>query len=118
MFIFIYVYIYIYICTCRDACLQASCKALKSTSNLFKLLHASKPWGRCYGQEGGWEEYDELEMLQIMGRAGRPQFDDQGVAVARLFNLLKWSLFGGLVRVAWSLFGGLLKVLWSLFGGM
>ena len=32
-------------------------------------------------KEGGWEEYDELEMLQIMGRAGRPQFDDLGVAV-------------------------------------
>eukprot|EP00930_Biecheleria_cincta_P044661 TRINITY_DN3073_c1_g1_i1.p1 TRINITY_DN3073_c1_g1~~TRINITY_DN3073_c1_g1_i1.p1 ORF type:complete len:1373 (-),score=291.65 TRINITY_DN3073_c1_g1_i1:337-4431(-) len=32
-------------------------------------------------KEGGWVEYDELEMLQIIGRAGRPQFDSQGVAV-------------------------------------
>ena len=32
-------------------------------------------------KDHGWEEYDELEMLQIMGRAGRPQFDRQGVAV-------------------------------------
>lgn len=29
----------------------------------------------------GWQEYDELEILQIMGRAGRPQFDRQGIAV-------------------------------------
>ncbi|CAJ1369299.1 unnamed protein product [Effrenium voratum] len=32
-------------------------------------------------KESGWEEFDELEMLQIMGRAGRPQFDKQGTAV-------------------------------------
>ena len=31
--------------------------------------------------QDGWEEYDDLEMLQIMGRAGRPQFDSQGTAV-------------------------------------
>ena len=34
----------------------------------------------CY-KDHGWEEYDDLEMLQIMGRAGRPQFDQQGIAV-------------------------------------
>eukprot|EP00438_Fugacium_kawagutii_P030921 Skav202923 [mRNA] locus=scaffold1565:256726:263259:- [translate_table: standard] len=32
-------------------------------------------------KDHAWEEYDDLEMLQIMGRAGRPQFDQQGVAV-------------------------------------
>jgi ATP-dependent DNA helicase HFM1/MER3 len=29
----------------------------------------------------GYEEYSELDVLQMIGRAGRPQFDDTGVAV-------------------------------------
>ncbi len=30
-------------------------------------------------KSNGWEEYDTLDMLQIIGRAGRPQFDTEGV---------------------------------------
>ena len=26
-------------------------------------------------------DYSDLEVLQMMGRAGRPQFDDHGVAI-------------------------------------
>ena len=29
----------------------------------------------------GYCEYSEVDVLQMIGRAGRPQFDDQGVAV-------------------------------------
>lgn len=35
----------------------------------------------AYRQDGGWEEYDALEMQQMIGRAGRPRFDIEGVAV-------------------------------------
>ena len=34
----------------------------------------------CY-QEDGLKEYSDLEMMQMLGRAGRPQFDDSAVAV-------------------------------------
>lgn len=32
-------------------------------------------------QEGGCKEYSDLEIMQMLGRAGRPQFDDTAVAV-------------------------------------
>ncbi|KAJ5637866.1 hypothetical protein N7490_007745 [Penicillium lividum] len=32
-------------------------------------------------QEGGCKDYSDLEMMQMLGRAGRPQFDDSAVAV-------------------------------------
>ncbi|KAJ5934986.1 hypothetical protein N7466_004533 [Penicillium verhagenii] len=32
-------------------------------------------------QDGGCKEYSDLEMTQMLGRAGRPQFDDSAVAV-------------------------------------
>lgn len=31
--------------------------------------------------DGGTKEYADLEIMQMLGRAGRPQFDDTGVAV-------------------------------------
>jgi ATP-dependent DNA helicase HFM1/MER3 len=34
----------------------------------------------CFGSRG-LEEYSDLEMMQMLGRAGRPQFDDSAVAV-------------------------------------
>lgn len=30
---------------------------------------------------GGFKEYADLEVMQMLGRAGRPQYDDSGVAV-------------------------------------
>jgi len=33
------------------------------------------------GQAGGCKEYSDLEIMQMLGRAGRPQFDDSAVAV-------------------------------------
>ncbi|GIK05896.1 sec63 protein [Aspergillus viridinutans] len=32
-------------------------------------------------QGGGCKEYSDLEMMQMLGRAGRPQFDDSAIAV-------------------------------------
>lgn len=32
-------------------------------------------------QDGGCKEYSDLEMMQMLGRAGRPQFDNSAVAV-------------------------------------
>lgn len=32
-------------------------------------------------QEGGCKEYSDLEMMQMLGRAGRPQFDDSAIAI-------------------------------------
>ncbi|KAG6335484.1 hypothetical protein ID866_3612 [Astraeus odoratus] len=32
-------------------------------------------------QNGETREYSDLEVLQMMGRAGRPQFDDEGIAI-------------------------------------
>ena len=32
-------------------------------------------------QEGGCKEYSDLELMQMLGRAGRPQFDDSATAV-------------------------------------
>ncbi|CEM04626.1 unnamed protein product [Vitrella brassicaformis CCMP3155] len=41
----------------------------------------------------GYVDYDDLEMLQMIGRAGRPQFDDKGVAVIMCPNnsKAKWE---------------------------
>lgn len=30
---------------------------------------------------GGCKEYSDLEIMQMLGRAGRPQFDDSAIAV-------------------------------------
>ena len=49
---------------------------------------------RDKGDVPGNKEYDRSTILQMIGRAGRPQFDDEGVAVlmtqkeARALNLL------------------------------
>jgi ATP-dependent DNA helicase HFM1/MER3 len=32
-------------------------------------------------QDGGCKEYSDLEMMQMLGRAGRPQFDDSAIVV-------------------------------------
>lgn len=33
------------------------------------------------GQSSGYKEYERSECLQMVGRAGRPQYDTEGVAV-------------------------------------
>ena len=34
----------------------------------------------------GYTEYTSLEMLQMIGRAGRPQFDTEGLAIIMTEN--------------------------------
>eukprot|EP00727_Mastigamoeba_balamuthi_P009718 m51a1_g5369 hypothetical protein (874) ;mRNA; r:523445-527878 len=36
---------------------------------------------QCYRPGAGYQELEEIDVLQMIGRAGRPQFDTQGVAV-------------------------------------
>ncbi|KAI0032811.1 P-loop containing nucleoside triphosphate hydrolase protein, partial [Vararia minispora EC-137] len=36
---------------------------------------------KSYQGGSGWQEYSDLDLLQMMGRAGRPQFDDEGVSI-------------------------------------
>jgi ATP-dependent DNA helicase HFM1/MER3 len=40
------------------------------------VIKNTRTWG-----EGGLKDYSDLEILQMLGRAGRPQFDVTGVAV-------------------------------------
>ncbi|EAW06934.1 putative DEAD/DEAH box DNA helicase (Mer3) [Aspergillus clavatus NRRL 1] len=37
--------------------------------------------GTAGWQDGGCKEYSDLEIMQMLGRAGRPQFDDSAIAV-------------------------------------
>ncbi|KAL4892692.1 Sec63 Brl domain-containing protein [Aspergillus ambiguus] len=37
--------------------------------------------GTAGWQDGGCKEYSDLEVMQMLGRAGRPQFDDSAIAV-------------------------------------
>ena len=47
---------------------------------------------------GGYEEYTRIETMQMAGRAGRPQFDDQGVCVVMtregMREIERWERFG------------------------
>ena len=58
------------------------------------VLKGTRRWVRDKGDVPGNKEYDRSTILQMIGRAGRPQFDDEGVAVlmtqkeARVLNLL------------------------------
>ncbi|KAF8315130.1 P-loop containing nucleoside triphosphate hydrolase protein, partial [Clavulina sp. PMI_390] len=40
------------------------------------IIHGTRHWGGS-----SWEEYSDLDIMQMIGRAGRPQFDNEGVAV-------------------------------------
>jgi len=40
------------------------------------IIMGTKSWSNT-----GMQEYIDLEVMQMLGRAGRPQFDDSGVAV-------------------------------------
>ncbi|KAF9516347.1 hypothetical protein BS47DRAFT_677419 [Hydnum rufescens UP504] len=39
------------------------------------VIHGTKQWA------GSWVEYNDLDIIQMIGRAGRPQFDKEGVAI-------------------------------------
>ena len=35
----------------------------------------------AYQTAGGCKEYSDIEVMQMLGRAGRPQFDESAIAV-------------------------------------
>ena len=45
------------------------------------VVKGTRRWVRDKGDVPGNKEYDRSTILQMIGRAGRPQFDDEGVAV-------------------------------------
>ncbi|KAF8582310.1 P-loop containing nucleoside triphosphate hydrolase protein [Ramaria rubella] len=48
---------------------------------LFPAAHTVVVKGVKMWQNGGWQEYSDLDFIQMIGRAGRPQFDKEGVAI-------------------------------------
>lgn len=69
----------------EKAFIKGEIKILCSTSTLaigvnlpayMVIIKGTKSW-----QENGIEEYSELDILQMIGRAGRPQFETSGCAV-------------------------------------
>lgn len=51
------------------------------------------------GEGRGYKEYDRSTCLQMIGRAGRPQFDTEGVAVIMTLRQVKCSLLRGATNV-------------------
>lgn len=45
------------------------------------VLKGTRRWCSDTGERAGYKEYDRSTCLQMIGRAGRPQFDTEGVAV-------------------------------------
>lgn len=73
-----------------QCCLSISGQVLCTTSTLamginlpahLVVLKGTRRWTSNPGEAAGYKEYDRSECLQMVGRAGRPQFDTEGVAV-------------------------------------
>jgi replicative superfamily II helicase len=45
------------------------------------ILKGTRRWTHEKGEVPGNREYDRSTILQMIGRAGRPQFDDEGIAI-------------------------------------
>ena len=45
------------------------------------VLKGTRRWCSDTSETAGYKEYDRSTCLQMIGRAGRPQFDTEGVAV-------------------------------------
>ena len=45
------------------------------------VLKGTRRWSSDAADTAGYQEYDRSTCLQMIGRAGRPQFDTEGVAV-------------------------------------
>lgn len=45
------------------------------------VLKGTRRWTAEAGEPAGYQEYDRSTCLQMIGRAGRPQFDTEGIAV-------------------------------------
>ena len=83
----------VYLCICMPSrtlmnvhCVQVLCttSTLAMGVNLpahLVVLKGTRRWTNDSGETAGYQEYDRSTCLQMIGRAGRPQFDTEGVAV-------------------------------------
>ncbi|KAA6419380.1 MAG: putative ATP-dependent DNA helicase HFM1-like [Trebouxia sp. A1-2] len=76
----------------RDVLVLCTTSTLAMGVNLpahLVVLKGTRRWCSDGGETAGYQEYDRTTCLQMIGRAGRPQFDTEGVAlVPRYQNLL------------------------------
>lgn len=68
---------------CQDLVILCTTSTLAVGVNLPAYLVVIKGTRRYAGSEadGGYQEYDRATCLQMVGRAGRPQYDIEGRAV-------------------------------------
>ena len=75
--------------------MEAAAQVLCTTSTLAQgvnlpahlvVLKGTRRWSHEKGEAAGNVEYDRSTILQMIGRAGRPQFDTEGVAVIMTEN--------------------------------
>lgn len=71
---------------CHLICMQVLCttSTLAMGVNLpahLVVLKGTRRWCSETSAASGYKEYDRSTCLQMIGRAGRPQFDTEGVAV-------------------------------------
>ena len=59
------------------------------------VLKGTRRWSSDAGETAGYQEYDRSTCLQMIGRAGRPQFDTEGVAVIMTQKPVSYSLLKG-----------------------
>lgn len=71
-------------CTCLGVQVLCTTSTLAMGVNLpahLVVLKGTRRWCSDTGGPSGYKEYDRSTCLQMIGRAGRPQFDTEGVAV-------------------------------------
>lgn len=66
-------------------------------------------------QGRGYKEYDKSACLQMIGRAGRPQFDTEGVAVIMTSRQVIWSFYPTFHNHSPCLFLKPVKVISAIF---
>lgn len=69
-----------------ESCMQVLCttSTLATGVNLparLVVLKGTRRWCTPTGEAAGYREYERSSCLQMIGRAGRPQFDTQGTAI-------------------------------------
>ncbi|CAD6916106.1 unnamed protein product [Tilletia controversa] len=76
----------------EQAFLSGSIKVLCATTTLATGVNLPIIRGTKQYAGGGWAEISDLDFVQMIGRAGRPQFDAEGVAVVMTQNDQKQHL--------------------------
>ena len=60
------------------------------------ILKGTRRWTHEKGEVPGNREYDRITILQMIGRAGRPQFDDEGIAILMTPKEVCGSAYAGM----------------------